>query len=299
MIICAGESLYDIVFTNGQPSWAVPGGSMLNVAVSAARFGEKVSLISELGDDAVGKIILGFLEANRVVTDYVSLYKGNTTIALAFLNEDGDAAYQFYHHSPEVPPRFKSPGFGPGDVLILGSFYAINPRNRSNIVQLAQQARTAGTRVYYDPNFRKPHLTILEKCLPFIRENIALADIVRGSDEDFELICGANNAAEAWGFVRQNGCQHLIYTRNKAGVEVFSNDFYRHYKVPEIAVVSTIGAGDSFNAGFVSCLHGNEKNALNINFWDEAIGRAVIFASEVCRSRENFIGHPGNAPAKL
>lgn len=299
MIICAGESLYDIVFTNGQPTWAVPGGSMLNVAVSAARFGEKVSLISELGDDAVGKIILGFLKANGVVTDYVSLYKGNTTLALAFLNTDGDAAYQFYHHSPDVSPRFKMPPFKRGDVLIFGSFYSINPRNRSNIERLAHQAREAGAFIYYDPNFRKPHLKMLEKCLPFIRNNIELADIVRGSDEDFELICGAKCSAEAWDFVRQNGCEHLIYTRNKDGVEVFSKEIQKHYKVPEVEVVSTIGAGDSFNAGFVSSLHGKEKNALNNNFWDEAIGRAVIFASEVCRSRENFIGNPGIAPANL
>lgn len=294
MIWCVGESLYDIVFKNGQPIWAVPGGSMLNAAVSAARYGEKVGLLTELGDDAVGNLIGDFLDSNGISVEKASFYRGNTTLALAFLNSSGDAQYQFYHHAPDQAPDFTIPEFQPGDVLMFGSFYSIKQRNRPNISRLAHAARQAGAWIYYDPNFRKPHLKDLDLSLPHILENIAMADIVRGSDEDFKFISGAEGPEDAYRFIRENGCQNLILTRNSSGVELFADNLVKHYDVPKVEVVSTIGAGDSFNGGFVTVLHGTEKKRLTGTFWDEAIGRAVIFASEVCRSRENFIGKRGD-----
>jgi fructokinase len=299
MIWCIGESLYDIVFSNGQPIWAVPGGSMLNAAVSAARYGEKVSLITELGNDEVGDLITGFLNDNGISTAMIHHYNGNTTLALAFLDSVGDAHYQFYHHAPEMAPEFEIPDFSPGDVLLFGSFYSINPRNHRNISRLAVAAKESGAWIYYDPNFRKPHLAQLNRSLPFIRQNIAMADIVLGSDEDFKLIAGANNSSEANEFVKTNGCHNLIFSMNKAGVDLFSGKTTKHFDVPQIEVVSTIGAGDSFNAGFVTALHGFKKNELSGIFWDRAIGRAVIFAAEVCRSRDNFIGHQGDDSVTL
>lgn len=295
MIWTIGECLYDVIFNNGQPVWAVPGGSMLNVAVSAARYGEKVGLISEAGNDRVGSMISDFLATEGVSTGFLERYSGNTTLALAFLNEAGDATYQFYQHAPAHAPEFTLPPFRHGDVFVFGSFYSVNPRNRRNITRMAEAASAAGAWVCYDPNFRKSHLQSLDEARPLIIENIRLADITRGSDEDFRLIAGATDSNQVWDFAHKHGCNNLICTRNREGVDVFSGSFAKHYDVCEVEVVSTIGAGDSFNSGFVTCLHGMAKNELSVTFWDEAIGRAVIFASEVCRSRENFIHRPGDA----
>ncbi len=296
MIWCVGESLYDIIFLNGQPEWAVPGGSMLNSAVSAARYGEKVGLITELGDDEVGSLISGFLNKNGISLEKSLHYKGNTTLALAFLNSSGDAHYQFYQHAPVEAPDFSIPDFDPGDVLLFGSFYSVKSRNRHNISVLVKAAREAGAWIYYDPNFRMPHLSELVNTLPYIRENIALADVVRGSDEDFNLIAAATNSEEAYKFVLESGCKNLIYTKNKKGVELIAEGLTKHYDVPKVEVISTIGAGDSFNAGFATALHHINKNEMTEIFWDEAIARAVIFASEVCQSRDNFIGSSGDNP---
>ena len=295
MIWCVGESLYDIVFTGSAPAWAVPGGSMLNASVSVARAGEAVSLISELGDDAVGKMILDFLQENGVETGSVAGYKGNTTLALAFLNESGDARYQFYQGSPAQAPTFAIPDFKQGDVLMFGSFYSITPRNRHNITRLANAARQAGAAVYYDPNFRKPHFAQLETSLPFIRENIGFANIVRGSDEDFRLISGTSTPEASMEFIQSCGGSTLIYTRNREGTELFAPGLKKHYDATETEVVSTIGAGDSFNAGMAVSIHRHGNFKFTATEWDEAIARAIIFATEVCRSRENFIGKPATS----
>lgn len=294
MIWCLGESLYDIVFKGGQPVWAVPGGSMLNAAVSAARFGEPVSLITELGNDATGKLIAEFLQQNGIDTSFIHYYNGNTTLALAFLNERGDAQYEFYAHLPESAPDFRLPAFKPGDVLLFGSFYAVNGRNRNNTEKLLDHARQSGVFVYYDPNVRKAHLADLETTRTFYESNISKSAIVRGSDEDFSFLAGAESGETAYGFVKACGCSQLIYTRNSAGTDLFTAHFSKHFEARKLNVVSTIGAGDSFNAGFVTAVHQQVENMKDMNFWEYAIGRAVIFASEVCCSRENFISKPAN-----
>ena len=65
-VYCIGETVLDIIFSEGRPESAVPGGSMLNSAVSLARSGLKVELISEYGNDPPGDIIADFLQKNNV-----------------------------------------------------------------------------------------------------------------------------------------------------------------------------------------------------------------------------------------
>ena len=96
-----GEIVYDIVFKNGKPISANPGGAMLNTAVSLGRLGLPVSLISELGKDKVGENIIQFLKSNNVDADNIFRFsKGNTALALAFLDDKNNASYDFYKSYP-------------------------------------------------------------------------------------------------------------------------------------------------------------------------------------------------------
>jgi sugar/nucleoside kinase (ribokinase family) len=83
----------------GQPG---PGGSMLNTAVSLGRCGLEVEMITELGQDKIGQTVLEFLAENGVSTSFIQPADGfKTPIALAFLDEKGNAAYSFYIKYPE------------------------------------------------------------------------------------------------------------------------------------------------------------------------------------------------------
>ena len=87
-IYAIGESLLDIIFREDQPQTAKAGGSMLNSVVSLGRMKLPVSFISEYGYDDVGNLIDKFLKENGVDTSFVHRYNdGNTSLALAFLNE--------------------------------------------------------------------------------------------------------------------------------------------------------------------------------------------------------------------
>jgi len=147
--------------------------------------------------------------------------------------------------------------------------------------------------VIYDPNFRSAHRHELDRLKPLIVENMSMAVLVRGSDEDFSNIFGAANADEAWEAVRPY-CKCLVYTANAEGVFVRTEKFSGRFPVKRITPVSTIGAGDNFNAGMMAALYfrGTERDRLHLadgDLWAEVVGLGVDFASEVCMSYENYI----------
>jgi fructokinase len=294
-IFAVGESVLDIIFNNGVPVEARPGGSMFNTSISLGRLGAEVYFIGDYGRDKVGDTVNSFLEENGVSSVYAERFSGNkTALALAFLDKSGNAEYEFYKDYPEKRLESVSIEFEPEDILIFGSFFALTDSVRPSLIRLLSQANEAGASVIYDPNFRKPHLSELEHLKPLIIENMNFADLVRGSDEDFELIFGAGNADAAYRFVTEAGCANLVYTSSKNGVDILSQSARLHLEVEELNPVSTIGAGDSFNAGIIWSLlqagiTGKDLERIPERIWEKAGKNGIAFASHVCMSFDNYI----------
>jgi fructokinase len=289
-----GETVLDIIFKDCQPQAAKAGGSVLNSVVSMGRMGLPVSFISEYGMDDVGELIDNFLNENGVNTTSVHRFEdGSTTLALAFLNEKNDAHYTFYKNFPGKRLDIEFPHLQAEDILQYGSFYAIWPEIRTKIKKFVQTSYDAGAMVLYDPNFRKSHLSELGSLKPLIVENMRMSCLVRGSDEDFRNIFRVNSAEEAWEVVR-NYCSCLVYTANTEGVFVRTNSYSGQFPVKSITPVSTIGAGDNFNAGMLTSIYRNnitrdQLATIGEKEWKTIIGTAVDFATHVCMSYENYI----------
>ena len=91
-IIGIGETILDIIFKNGQPTKALPGGSVFNTMVSLGRLGIPVHFITELGQDQVGNNILSFMRENNLSTENVDIFcEGKSPVSLAFLNDQNEA----------------------------------------------------------------------------------------------------------------------------------------------------------------------------------------------------------------
>jgi fructokinase len=293
-IYTIGETVLDILFKNQLPFTAKAGGACLNSAVTLGRLNLPVHFIGEYGMDEVGNIIDAFLKQNHVSTQYVyRYYGGKSTLALAFLNENNDASYDFYKIYPEKRLDVKFPELKQDDIVLFGSFYAITLEVRKKLLEFIRMANKEKAIVIYDPNFRKQHLNDLPRLRPLILENMAHADIVRGSNEDFSFILGADNADEAYAEVGKQ-CKNLLYTANRQGVFVRSVKASVTCPVKTIDPVSTIGAGDNFNAGIVYSLyrHGichHDIENLPESTWISIVGTAVEFATHVCMSYDNYI----------
>ena len=157
-VIGIGETILDIIFRNDQPSAAVPGGSVFNGIVSLGRMGVNVCFISETGNDHVGNIILRFMRDNHIPTDHVNVFPdGKSPVSLAFLNEHSDAEYIFYKDYPKQRLDVLFPSINEDDIIVIGSYYALNPVLRDKILELLDIAKEKRAIVYYDPNFRSSH----------------------------------------------------------------------------------------------------------------------------------------------
>ncbi|MDX2430100.1 MAG: PfkB family carbohydrate kinase, partial [Bacteroides sp.] len=219
--------------------------------------------------------------------------KGQSAIALAFLNQKSDAEYQFYKDYPHQRLDVEFPDFKADDLLIFGSFYALNPGIRPRVKVLLEKAKAAGATIIYDPNFRSSHLAERDQLLDIILENMDYATIVRASDEDLQNIFGLDNPQEAWEKMRTR-CSALVYTANAHGVHLITDNLEIKMEVEEIQPLSTIGAGDTFNAGLIYgiSLAGytrDQLEKLEREEWEALIQRAITFSREVCLSYDNYL----------
>lgn len=289
-----GETVFDIIFKNDKPQAAKAGGAMLNSTVSLGRIGLPVSFISEYANDNVGKIIDNFLSENGVGTEWVDHYKnGKTKLALAFLNERNDASYTFYQDYPQNRLNIDFPEIRRDDIILCGSIYSVTSEIRKKFIELITNAKGNDAIVIYDPNFRPTHSSDLKMLMPMIIENMQSAKLVRGSDEDFKNIFGANTVDEAWKEVMKY-CNCLVYTANSEGVYVRTRSYSGRFPVKAIKPVSTIGAGDNFNAGMMAAIYLNQIKSDQLDKmgeeeWSKVVSTGVDFATNVCLSYENYI----------
>jgi fructokinase len=301
-VFAVGETVLDIIFENDIPISACVGGSMLNSAISLGRMHVPVSMITGYSQDQAGRMADSFLIKNGVDISYITNYSdGKTTIALAFLDAEKKATYQFYQDRPANENQLKLPEFAHGDLLLFGSVFSLRAPMRLYFSELLKSARESGVCSIYDPNFREAHLNDLEAFKPAILSNMSYASIVRGSDEDFKHIFGLTDPETVYEIVKIY-CKNLIITRGSESILLFTAGFTKSYSIPAIDVVSTIGAGDSFNAGLLKAMfHQGTDNKtlqkLNERGWDELINNGIACASSVCRSVENYI--PVDFAAKL
>ena len=295
-IIGIGETVYDIVFRDGQPQAAVPGGSTFNSMISVGRCGIPASFLSEVGSDKIGEIIKDFLTYNGVSTASVNTLPGKTPLSLAFLNENDDAEYSFYRDSYDKHPDFTYPELEKDDIVIFGSFYALNPKVRPQVRSFLEYARSREAIIYYDINFRPSHKKDLGECWDSIWENIGFADLLRGSHEDFHTLFGIDDAAVVYSEKIGDKCPHFICTRGSDPLEIFDvGGFRKEYPVGKIKTVSTIGAGDSFNAGIAYAIvkYGITRDmvckGLPEELWDKLTACAQAFSADCCKSMYNYI----------
>ena len=294
-VIGIGETILDIVFKNGQPNKAVPGGSVFNGLISLGRAGVDATLISEVGNDRVGDTILNFMKENGVKNDHVCVYPDSKSpVSLAFLNEKNDAEYIFYKDYPKLRLDVELPEINSDDIVMFGSFYAVSPLIRNKVKELLDKARCVGAIIYYDVNFRSTHKNDAIKLLPTILENFEYADIIRGSNEDFENMFGMTDADKIYKGKVAFYCPRFICTNGGESVCLRTSSLTKDYEVAPLQTVSTIGAGDNFNAGLVYGILKNrirraDLDELTEEDWDKIIASGMAFSREVCVSLDNYI----------
>ena len=296
-VIGIGETVLDIIFRGEQPIHAVPGGSTFNAIISLGRAGVETSFISETGNDRVGRMIIQFLKDNGCKNSCINVYPGSKSpLSLAFLNEQNDAEYIFYKDHPHDRLDFTFPDVQADDIVLYGSYYALNPVIRPQVKGFLDYARERGAILYYDVNFRSSHQHEVMKLTPNLLENFELADIVRGSAEDFQILFKKSDPDVVYRSQIMFYTKKFIYTHAAEPVQLRAEEgLKKEYPIKPIDTVSTIGAGDNFNAGFLYGLirygikRSDIERGLREEQWDQLIHCAQEFSAEACLSLFNYV----------
>ncbi|WP_063043927.1 carbohydrate kinase family protein [Nocardia pseudovaccinii] len=293
MITVVGEALLDLIAESGAQAFASrPGGSPANVAVALARLGAQVTLATQLGDDLPGRIVGKYLRANDVVVQRLPAQSSATSLALAALDNDGGATYDFrITWDITEPPRILP------DCLCLhtGSIAtALYPG--ADIVEdlMRNQRKSGAVTISLDPNIRPSLLGSIEGECARVERQVGLADIVKVSAEDLRWLypdADPRTVARDW---LARGPALVVVTLGADGAYALTRQFAATRVAPQVTVVDTVGAGDAFTAGLLNALGGagllggarrEQLAAITRSGLGEVLDFAIAVATATCGSR--------------
>lgn len=249
-----GEALVDVVIRPDQSPTDIPGGSPANVALGLARLGRDAELDCWIGTDARGRAVRSHLEADGVRLTPGSDGADRTSTAEATIGPDGAASYVF-DLSWEPPYPQRSEGQEPPVLVHTGSIAAILSPGAATVERVLTDFRATST-VCYDPNARPQLMGEPATARATVDKLVALSDLVKCSDEDIGWLHGLDTDDDAaledvlreW---LRRGPAVVVVTRGKRGALALTSSGLR-LEVPagpNVVVVDTVGAGDSFMGG--------------------------------------------------
>ncbi|AUM73445.1 carbohydrate kinase family protein [Paracoccus jeotgali] len=255
MILCCGESLIDLV-PDGDRYHARPGGGAFNTAVALGRLGAAAGYLWPLSTDSFGATLRGVLDEAGVDTRLCPQTDRPTALAVVTLR-GGEASYGFYEdgtaarvldrdHLPELPAQMRA--------LVIGGISLIDPGTGAAIEELARRAYHTGRMVMLDPNIRPALIADPDMLRDRMSRLLRLAHIVKLSSDDLEWLMPGATPAEAAQRVIRKGASLMCHTHGASGATAYRWKTSVHAKAQTAQVADTIGAGDTFNAGFLAGL---------------------------------------------
>ena len=253
MLTVIGEALVDEVLSDTAPKRSHPGGSPLNVAVGVARLGRPVQFVGRYGTDDYGMLIEKHLRENSVLTP-LPPDDLPTSVASAVLDPAGGARYTFdlQWQLPSLPAAL--PRLLDGTtVLHTGSIAAMLHPGAEAVLRAVERARPSAT-ITYDPNCRPSIITDVSYAREQAEKFVALADVVKASDEDLAWLYPQDSPQDAARRWLAMGPAIVAVTSGSKGAWAVTAAGEASASVPPVTVVDTVGAGDSFMSALLVSL---------------------------------------------
>lgn len=256
-VVSIGELLIDLVplpGTDGSMRFvAKPGGAPGNVAVGVARLGGRAAMLTKVGEEAFGRLLVQTLRDNGVCTDGIrTTSRRRTGLAVVTLTDEGDRDFFFYRDgcadSDLSPDELDQAILRSARVFHVGSLFLAQPTSASAQRRAVETARAEGIIVSADPNLRVHLWPDPAPMLAAGHEVIRAAHVVKVSDEELAMLTGTQDIEKGVRALWHPDLKVVAVTRGPQGVEMFTEG--EHCAVGGFAVttVDTIGCGDAFMA---------------------------------------------------
>lgn len=260
MILCCGEALIDMLprtTTQGEPAFApYVGGAVFNTAIALGRLGAPAGFFSGLSSDLFGGQFKDALRASKVSSDYAHTSPRPTTLAFVRL-VNGQATYTFYDENTagrmltiEDLPELGSEV----EAMLFGAISLISEPAGSAYEEFMRREHSRRV-MMLDPNIRPNFIPDKARHLRRIRSMMAMADIVKLSDEDLNWFGEAGSHEDVVRDWLGRGPTLIVVTHGSEGAAGYTRDQKVTVVPDKVEVVDTVGAGDTFNAGILASLH--------------------------------------------
>ncbi|MBS0436084.1 MAG: carbohydrate kinase [Proteobacteria bacterium] len=297
MFVVCGEALFDVFATGETPTGmamdARIGGSPFNVAIGLARLGQPVAFLSQVSRGFLGERLMRALIAEGVDASTVQRSDAPTTLSLIGVDAQGVPSYAFYGEGcadrlldesalAALPAGVKAINFG-SYATVVGSTAA----TQRTLVKRAQ----GHALIAYDPNIRLNVEPRLEVWRTQIEWMLPRTQLLKVSDEDLRLVWPGLAPAEFAARALAQGVALVVVTRGSEGASGWTAAAQVDVPPVQVAVVDTVGAGDTFQAALLTWLAERDAlaaaalAALSQDALAEALGFAARAAAITCSRR--------------
>ena len=294
LVTVIGEALIDLVADGPSGAYrARPGGSPYNVAIGLSRLGVRTSLMARLADNAFGRQLRAHAEAEGVDLSSSPHAVEPTTLAVVSLDDNAQATYDFYLDGTAdwQWTAAETARLRPDTAVVhLGSIASWTAPGSERIHELVAEVHRAGwALISYDPNVRPLLLGDPARGRELVERTVGVSHVVKASREDVEWLypgTAPEHVAARW---LELGALLVLVTDGAHGAHAFRPGTpVRHRPGRAVAVVDTVGAGDSFTAGLLAALVAADQVTpdrvarLGGELLDQLVDNAVLASSLTC-----------------
>lgn len=260
MFIVCGEALFDVFATGDTPTGigfdGRIGGSPFNVALGLARLGQPVGFLGGVGTGFAGERLMRALDDEGIDTRCVAPLDAPTTISLVGLDAKGVPSYAFYGHGAAdrlLQPEHLDAVPAEARCFHFGSFAMVVQPTGGTQRQLVEREHGRSV-ISYDPNIRtnvEPDLAVWRDTLDWM---LPRAHLLKVSDEDLGLLYPGRRVEQFAAEALEAGVRLVVITRGAEGAVGYTRDDAVMVAPERVAVVDTVGAGDTFQAALLTWL---------------------------------------------
>ena len=278
-LIAFGEVALDIILAgvdqvpkrwsilgNARAACAVSAGTAGYVAQCFARLGGRASIIGKIGNDNVGRLVLDGFNRSAVSTEKLIIDReAETEISTVILYRDGNKSSVVSKILPLRPDQFSKRSLTNGRAFHFAGYLLYPNLWRKGAASLFKMAKNEGLLVSADPqmsatgDWSRPSQGILEHL-----------DVLLLDEEEARKISQRTRVNDAIESLMRNGPRIVAVKSGRMGCTVGYGGRIRRFRAYSVKNVSTIGAGDAFDAAFI---YGSLKN------W--SVEKAACFANVV------------------
>lgn len=239
------------------------GGDTLNTAIHMARKGCDVAYVTAVGTDPISDALVTAWRAEGIDTSHVLRHpKRSPGIYAIHLDDGGERSFLYWRERSAAREMFMLPEMArtladARDCTLvyysLITLAVVGDRGRRALLGLSRQRRAEGRAVAYDSNYRPAQWDSSDQALETSMAAAGLATIGLPTNVDENQLGGTDlSYAEIAARWRAAGCNEVIVKAGAAGCFYAGPERTAAFTARNVDVVDSSGAGDAFNAGFLS-----------------------------------------------